>query len=296
MKKSSLLHIIFILFVLASCHSPIPDESYYQYEKKAILNAVLQPDSLIKVHLSFNCGLKDTVIPLIENATVIIQAANTMKDTLRYTGKGWYESKYTAGYNVTYNCTIEIPDYPFLFASTTTPGKTIVDQIEITETANMDEEGNSITSVSFNILNSSDETKYWEIKLTNKGYVYTMDGDSIYRVKDNNIFLNAGQDEVLQNEALPLSVFSNKRMKGDTYKVTFYFTKISVQKHDLFLELRTIDESYYYYQKDFYLYNTSGGVGLGTSPQSYPLYTNVLNGLGIFTSYTSFIQPIDLRE
>ena len=47
--------------------------------------------------------------------------------------------------------------------------------------------------------------------------------------------------------------------------------------------LKSVDESYYRYLKQLYIYETSGYVTIGQAQQFYPLYSNVKNGLGVFT-------------
>lgn len=84
-------------------------------------------------------------------------------------------------------------------------------------------------------------------------------------------------------------------MKKDEYRGKFFFTNTDGRynsKGNSFIVLRSVDASYYKYQKQLYLYNTGGYTGLGSSTQTYPLYTNVTNGYGIFTSYSVFYKSL----
>ena len=98
--------------------------------------------------------------------------------------------------------------------------------------------------------------------------------------------MKAEHDSVLLCEPNPLTVFSNREMKSDRHWIKLYFSEsyFSFGRTDtLFLELLNIDESYYHYHKQYYIYESAGWGGLGSSPQRYPLYSNITNGLGIFT-------------
>ena len=44
-----------------------------------------------------------------------------------------------------------------------------------------------------------------------------------------------------------------------------------------------MDESYYKYIKQYYIYESAGNVNIGQSYQKYPLYSNIKNGLGMFS-------------
>jgi hypothetical protein len=60
------------------------------------------------------------------------------------------------------------------------------------------------------------------------------------------------------------------------------------------VELLNVDESYYRYQKQYYIYESAGYIDIGQSPQKYPLYSNVTNGLGVFTGMSKSIKELSL--
>jgi hypothetical protein len=103
------------------------------------------------------------------------------------------------------------------------------------------------------------------------------------------------RDSVLLAEAEPLTIFSNKKMNKDTYRVKFYIESYgsgSNPQRGYYILMLSLDESYYKYQKQLYLYEMSAYEGLGSSPQTYPLFSNVTNGLGIFTSYSVYRKSV----
>lgn len=119
-----------------------------------------------------------------------------------------------------------------------------------------------------------------------------------FGVESEYIYMLAGQDTVLLHEANPLTLFSNKKMTSNSYKVKFYFNEnytTFYSNETPYIQLRTVDESYYNYLKQYYIYESASFAEIGKSPQKYPLYSNVKNGLGVFTgmSVTKKLLEID---
>ena len=60
--------------------------------------------------------------------------------------------------------------------------------------------------------------------------------------------------------------------------------------------LNNIDESLYKYQKQYYIYQSSGSPAIGSSQQNYNLYSNIKNGLGIFTGTSTTKKDVPLFQ
>lgn len=298
---------ILLIIHLSGCHSLVED-TFLELPVTPVINGVLQPDSIIRIHLSFTSNLNDSIPPAIQNAKVNIQSTEGWNETLAYTGDGWFSSARTSKENEAYKCVAEIQGFPLLSASTSVPAVTEVGDIIYTPTVSKDEDGMDISSIRFSIINRPGKQLFWEVRMLKEGLVFDWDSKSeLVKIREVSIYMLAGNDRVLQHEALPLTVFSNKKITENHYDVVFYipgwsighFTngKLVINESDNFyIELRNADESYYHYQKQAYLYITSGGAGFATATQSYPLYSNVENGLGIFTSFSSVRRKIELNK
>ena len=308
MKTSCLLiYSILSAIFLAGCHSMLED-SFLKLSATPVLNAVLQPDSQINVHLSFSVGLNETTPEFIENAVVEIQSTEGWTEKLMYVSDGWYKSKHKSKINETYSCMALIDGYPTLSASTTVQPFTDIENITFTPTANKDEDGRDISSIRFSIINHPSKRLFWEVRMLKEGLVYDWDSKrEIIKIQEVSIYMSAGNDPVLQNEALPLTVFSNKQMRENSYDILFYIPGWSIghftngeltinESDNFYIELRSVDESYYRFQKQVYLYKISGGTGFSTATHSYPLYSNVENGLGILTSFSMVRKRIELKK
>lgn len=292
MSKTVGFLIISILFL--SCHSLV-EEEFQKVDKKPVLNAVLQSDSIIKVHVSFPQRLDGLSPVFVDNASVVISSSEGWDEELFYTANGWYYSTHYAKMGVDYICKLSIPEFNIASASTILPYSTPIYDIRFIEHAGLTEEGALISSVHFTIENKPEKEMFWEVFFWE---IYDNDDLMSIDFRKSEIYMTAGQDKVLLNEALPLTVFSNKFM-DNSYEVTFYFSEDFVDiknQSKFFIELRSVDKSYYNFQKQKYLYDTAGDTGLGSSVQTYPLYSNIMNGYGIFTSYSSTFEPFNYNE
>lgn len=293
MKNLLLTPILLVLFT--SCHTMVEDE-FPDFKKTPVLNAFLEADSILKVQLTFTANLKDSTPNYIPNARVILENSRGKLDTLKYTQKGWYVSTHTALTGVTYTCKADIAGFQQVKAQTTIPDYNIIYDLVFTELADLGSQGEIISSYEFSITSYKTQTCYWQVRLVDKGFDYEYDYKTNQTTeypswRDQDIYMQPDRDSVLLTEAEPLTIFSNKKMKDDTYKVKFFINSYSNgfrPDHDYFIELRSVDETYYKYQKQLYLYYMSEYTDLGSSPQTYPLYSNVTNGLGIFTSFSVY--------
>ena len=291
MMKYPFLIYVSIIFLFSSCHSLVDDE-FPNYEPIPVLNSLLLADSTFKVQVSLTANLNDSATILVKNALVIIESNVDTPDTLVYTQKGWYISARTVKAGKSYTCKAIIPGYNTISASTTVPLTTEVRTVIFTDLASRGEEGEKISSFEFTIANNKTQKQYWMVQLVNEGlksdYNFeTGEWIEYYGDEEEYIYMLAEQDSVLLNEANPLTLFTNKFMKGDSYKVKFYINSNSTHLEDrsgnYYILLYTVDETYYRYLKQYYIYESAQYPSIGQSNQKYQMYSNVKNGLGLFT-------------
>jgi len=305
MKHYLLYFIVFlcIQFLLSSCHSLVDDE-FPNYEPYPVLNGLLQANSTFKVQLSLTANLTDTAPTYVSNAWVIIESSVDTPDTLVYTEKGWYVSARTVKVGASYTCRAEIPNFPIISAQTTIPARSEIDSVAYIDLVGRDEEGDKVSSIQFRIRNNAAIKSFWSFNLKVKG-VYTRHNwetgemyDTLI-VSDKYFYMKAEQDSVLLNEANPLEVFSNSKMKNDHYWVRTYYNEHSGyigSKDSLVIELLNVDESYYRYIKQYYIYESAQYPSIGQSNQKYPMYSNVKNGLGLFTGMSVTRKNFTLKD
>ena len=301
MKKFKLFIALILFVLLSSCHSLVEDE-FDNFAQLPVMNALLQADGTFNVQISLTANLTDTGLVYVSNAQVIIESKTETPDTLEYTEKGWYASSRRVKVGETYSCTANIPGYAALSATTTIPLPTVIDSVIYTDLAERGEEGEKISSVQFRIQNDVHSVKFWELKLKirSAGTHYDLDAgdwsDSSYE-HDAYIYIKPEQNPVFLFEPNPLEIFSNKKITKDIHWLKFYINSryngfSSSRRDTAFIELQNIDVSLYTYQKQFYIYQSSGQPTLGSSMQNYNLYTNVRNGLGLFTGTSTTRKDI----
>lgn len=298
--KSIFIACIVLLF-FASCHSLV-EEEFADRIMVPVLNGYLEAGKLIKVHVSYSASLSDSLPRYVENALVIIEAAANKSDTLKYTNSGWYVGVGMAQVGETYFCSVDIEGYPTVTAQTTIPDSTEIGHVHFTELVARGRDGEKISSFEFEITNNPLMNQYWHVRLISDGIMSYYDNErkdfvQYFGVESRSIYMLAGQDTTLLNEANPLTLFSNKLMKNNTYKVKFYINENQTRFYNdqtNYIELRAVDESYYKFIKQKDIYESASFTEIGNSPQKYPLYSNVTNGLGIFCSSSNTRRKLEL--
>jgi len=296
---------IFLLFVpivlFGACHALVNDE-FADTVQVPVLNAVLQADSSIKVHVSLSAKLSDAAPFFASNALVSITDSDGNIDTLKHTLDGWYSSKLVARVGKTYTCVAKLTGFKTIEASTTVPHPTVIDSLVFTDNASRGEEGEKISAITFRLHNNKAIHSFWEIKLKSRGMqsVFDMDSKTFieeFTVQNRYFYIRPEQDSVMLSEPSPLEVFSNRKMKGNTHQVKLYVDEYALRVSEsdtLFIELNSIDQSFYNYKKSLYIYVNSNSGGLGSMAQNYKLHTNVKNGLGLFTATSVSSKDFEL--
>jgi hypothetical protein len=294
-RALSRLKDLFMLFLLliSSCHELV-DDDFQEFKIYPVVNGVLIADSTISIHISLSALLKDTIIPDVSDAVVVIQNSNNILDTLKYQGKGMYKSLQVVKAGMSYRCKVLIPNFAVLEAETNVPIHTPIHNVVFTDTAGLDEEGLLVSEIKYTINPNLKMPQFWEVKFIEKGVskdssFFNKNFKNESQQRDMFFYLNPSQDEVLLHETLPLTVFSNAKMKDSAYVIRYKYNENNIHfnpKFKYYIVLRSIDQSFYKYKKQLYLNETSGSTSLGSSIKNFSPYSNIKNGYGIFTSYS----------
>lgn len=282
-KIQTIIIILFCSFLfLGSCKEVVQD-NFENPIKTPVLNAILEKDSLINVHLSFTGNINDKNIVNIENARILLFEDSVFIEILNHVEGGNYNSTTIAKANKNYQAIIEIPGYETISGVSNMPDTTSISIISIIKNAFFDEEGKGYPSVTFKIKNDETKKKYYQlvIKLFRNDEIRYLDIIGV-------------SDPVLLNEGLPISVFSNEVMQGSWQEISL---NIALKKcfndgcelNPVIIEVRTIDENYYHYIRQLYLFkNAINSITINGQQTPYPLFSNIDNGFGIFAGYSSY--------
>jgi hypothetical protein len=265
------------------------EEHFPDYKMMPVINGALQADSLIRVNVSFTANMSESFPINVMNANIYVFCGGQLSDTLKHEINGWYKGKTFVRSGNIYAFTIHIPGYDTLYASVKVPYKTPITNLIYKEFAAIGDDGDVLSSYSFDINNSPADHLYWEVSMVEEGihsYYDAYSKEITYKFgrKPHRIIFIPGIDPVLLDEASPKNLISNSKMINDSYGMCFYFSRDRTNfssRYEHYIELRSVDESYYKFHKQYILYLTSDFDQIGSSTQNYPLFSNVENGLGI---------------
>jgi hypothetical protein len=286
---------VFYLIILFTSCSKLIDDSFEDYSPTLVLVGILEADSIISVHVGATANLSDGLPMHIENAVVIVSSLNYGSDTLSHVANGNYISLNKANAGEAYFCVVHAEGYKSVSAQTSVPRATDIKNLNYTEKALRNENGEILSSVDFYIQNDNSKKLFWEVDLVSVGQFDTSwNSHEFSKTYDHSIYFFAEQNQVLLNEANPLNLFSNNKIEGANYNVKFYFRNNNLTEFygkdradSTFIVLKSVDYSYYQYIKQYYVYQTGKEPKFGYSAKYFPLFSNVENGYGIFASYTS---------
>jgi hypothetical protein len=277
------VYLLFILtlFALFSCRELVQNE-FPEFAPVPTVNSILIADSLLKVHVSIAGSIDSNQLAMVEDAEVLLYVDEQFKEALIYNGNGIYCSNTRVEPLKKYFCMVNVPGYETITCNDSIPVAVELSNIVHIKQAGKNEEGISYPAIQFTFKNNPAEKLYFEavIRLIQYG-------------NEERADLEAITDPVLLNEGLPIAVFSNELISGQSYTMTINYTTNSgnsqgMSLYPLILELRAANYSYYQFVKQQYLYEIGRYPdGIQASTTAFPIFSNVKNAYGIFAGYSS---------
>ena len=272
-----------VLIFLTSCEGDFKhDLKIDGYTQQLVVNCTFTNDSTWKLNVSKTAGiLDDESWEPVNDAIVTITNKNETTFVLNNNDKGCYSFEQAPVCNELYDLRINIPGYKTIEASDYLPSPVFVESVSFKDSVAFDEELCLSESVlSFN--DNETETNYYQI--------------IFYQVDDNNrrVSLLTSTDDISAENSANNSVTNSVTywdyivendvfFNGGNHKIAFRFSKVFPEK-DVYVELRSLSADLHEYVLTYikYLMNTG-------DPFVEPIsvYSNVVNGLGIFGGYTS---------
>ncbi len=292
---------VFATLLLAGCHEKV-DWDAPPFESKPVMNSILFPGKPVKVHVSLAVPYGANKSIIVEDAEVNLFVDGAFAETLVYQEKGYYQSQLVAEIEKEYVCEVRVDNYTVVSGSTTIPKPVKILGVEHINIAGVDEEALTYPAVKITFENRPGIFTCHEVIINMLKPVWG--GGSAW----NRARIFEYIDPVLLNEGLPISVFSNEIIENDSYSMTInyttgsYFSKdrgpMVTRLYPLKVEFRTLSHSYYHYTRQLFLYeyNNDEPFFSGTVLTPFTLYSNIENGYGIFTSYSSVTSSIIYPE
>lgn len=303
MKLPTFGVVVLISLMSISCEKII-EIDIPESERKIVVNGLLNPDSVVKINLSRSLSiLENNEFVYLENAQVRLSENGTDLGLLSNTGSGFYVlSGYYPNPGSEYYLQVEYPGLQTVTALAEL--KDPVDFSEIDTTSTTDEWGGGELRISFDFDDPAEENFYSiSVTATHKVFDYFTFSylDSLVTYPVYFSFIEEGegiQNRLVQEGATTYfgskAFFSDALFNGKKMDVD-----ISISKYSFFdADTVSLDVSLEHISKPYYLYAVSSGNYDRSSgnPFAEPVsvYTNVENGLGIFSGYSFFRKNISI--
>lgn len=304
------------LIAVHSCIKPVDDFDVKKKDPKIVMNAILNPDSVLQVHLSRSIGTLDKEeITWITNANVAVYEGDMLITTLDSFKNGYYfKSSFRPTENKEYRITAMADGFEPVTSTIKTMQKVYIEKVDTVKRLIRDEWGDEYyayeVGISFN--DPADGNNYYIVEIRKNMYSFE------YHYPENadpvidtviykgllSLMTKENQVEMAMNEQYVEQV-SNSNMEVYKYGTGFIFTdklfngenytiKVLIREGDLwtlystgtsdFLEisLKSISKEMYLFLKSYSMYSIDPLNRF--FQESVTLYTNVENGLGLMAS------------
>ena len=305
MSLKQFASVIILFATLISCRKLVTG-NLPDMDSQIVVNSLFCANEKIKLHLSLTGGFDSTELADLNNALVILKEDNSIKDTLKSIGNGFYQSSFEPVQNHKYSCQVNYKNYNTLIGITELPPQQEIIEYEHINYAGKDEEGVIYPAVNLKFTNDASIILYYEIIIKlivdNRDYIWNEEPKRWDEVPDTILtipeLINITTPALLSN-GLPIAVFSNELIKDKQHTITLNYKTGSYYSdntghytdlHPLVVELRTISYEYFRFVNQLYLYEQGRyPTVFGDVARIFPLYSNIENGYGIFAGYTKCI-------
>lgn len=294
-KKFFLLLIIVMIFT-SGCVKTL-NEDLKAKETKLVLNAILNPDSILSVNLSRTFNVFDDEssqnLPFVNNATVSLYKNNDFLFNLIASENGYYSKPdYFPLANAKYQIKASTGSYKSIEAQVSIPKKVSIITFDTSSYSYTDEyEGENTKYIGeINYKDPSEHSNYYQLSCKifatyGMGNEKKWQAHDLYVEESNDFLFDKSYGRLLWNDK-----YTNGRevdFSFGFYSNYAYTGEEQAKENDTLqfvFSLQSIDKDYYIYLKTLHLYNETSG---GSNPFMEPviIHSNVTNGYGIFGGY-----------
>lgn len=298
----------YILLILAfagtvSCEKII-DINIPEGERKIVVNGLVNPDSLIRINLSRSLSVLETnEFVYLEGANVQVSKDGSLLGILTEQPNGWYvlPGHYPEAGSV-YGLEVSYPGLASVSANATLADPVSFSEIDTTYQAS-DFFGGSY-QLSFDFQDPDGRNYYaLSITATHKVFDYEtlsyLDSLTTYSVYFNFLERGDGIQSAFVEDGAVTYYGSKVFFSDDLFSGQIMDVDIEIGSYSFFdADTVRLDVSLEHVSEPFYLYAISSGKYDQTAgnPFSEPVsvYTNIENGLGIFSGYSFFRRSVNL--
>lgn len=289
---------IALIMLLSNCTKEV-NLKIFQEKTEIGIKSLFTADSLIKIRVEQSVNTGDEFLPAISNATIFLKEDDLNFDTLKKEIDGYYNSNKPASEGKSYSAEIYVPGYTKLTAFNNVPRKVNILNATNTDSIGLDEDGSLVSEARITFADNPLKRDFYEIEV--KKHYLNEFNETIGTVR--GYYRELGKEPVLTNEGLlpyypETLIFSDSMFNGQTIDLTinYIFSDFIGEYYGVktFITLRHISEEYYTYVRSLILYSNSVENSIWGGSEPINVYSNVVNGFGIFAAYNS--DTITCRE
>jgi len=280
-----------LVFSLFSCEKEL-DMDIPANEPKIVVNSFINPDSTFRLHLSESSHvLSNDVLPAIIGGTVELYEELTLIETLADLGNGYYSSNKKPQSGKKYSIKVTKSGFKTITSSDAVPFPVTMSGLD---TGVAMEHGTEMREVKLTIDDPA-ESNYYNLRLYSftEEYRYNSSTNLIDTLNKFSELYFSSEDVIFQESHGTLgAVFTDELFNGKKYSLK---VKVSSAQYGSYTKgkkihvvLNNLSKEHFLYLQSLQKYNFSN------DPFSQPVrvYSNILNGFGIFGAFTSYRDSI----
>jgi len=315
MKNISILSIVVILLIFG-CRKKL-DINIPEGQKHIVVNGIINADSLITVSVSKSQDILDNnKIPLLEDANVKLFKDDIFVENLTHIDSGVYTSTQIPDIGANYKISVDYNNLKSVTAQMSLTNPVQIMSVDTTVEVKEEDYGDGFKYTYYDI--------HYKIKLTDNGnnndyyflalcvlnpefeYDETGGEPTFIGYKEYNGYFDSN-DPVFRKDNIDFtldgmygSVFTDEYFQGLEYTInlsnSFYPSEEFGLKSDEYpsiikIKLLTVSEDIYRYITS---YNLNQYTQYDPFAQPVQIYTNIENGLGLFSGYTMDVDSLVL--
>ncbi len=316
--RYSLLILFVLLIIFDSCQKKL-DIDIPESEKHIVLNGIINPDSTIRVRVTKSKGvLENNPIKILKDADVKLYENDVFLEKLQYSDSGYFYSSVKPGINTIYKITAEYTGLNSVEATTQIYNIPEIESVDTIMKYTINEYGEGYIDTTYEIhyeltfKDAENTSDYYFISLTQlypvlifDGTSYVLTGYEMYSdyfdstdpvlSKENNEFIINGMNG---------RVFNDELFNGNSYTLSFssfyqkmitYNKGVSDNSYPVYfiINFLKVSEAMYNY---IFSYNLNQYSTDDPFAQPVQIYSNVKNGLGLFSGYSMTTDTIALNN
>ncbi len=316
MKNILIISSLLLVLVILSCRKKL-DIDIPEAAKHIVVNGIITTDSIVKVRVTKSKSILDEKpVEILSSAEVKLYKDDIFTETMTYNDSGFFMSSVSPVENSDYKITVDYPGLTSVEANYHSESPTDILSVDTSMRININDWGEGYIDTTYEIRlgikikDDAAKDNYYFLGVSLYRPVY--DYSDIYPIftgyyenplyynsnepffkKENISFMLSNTDGRVFND----EIFNGKEyvinISADIYTDYYYYKRANEQYPDyLIIKFLTVTADIYNY---IISYNLNRQSEYDPFAQPVQVYSNVKNGLGLFSGYTLSTDTIKLN-